>query len=96
MSVSGFYVVTVTGFQLTAYGSVLATLTRSFTNEQALPHAPFNSPHTIIDSGTTFTYVPSSAYMALRNVSRARCARVCDCARACAARRCRAGTAAAA
>jgi len=52
MSLGGFYVVTVTGCDI-AGASCLA--------------GDFNSPHTILDSGTTFTYVPSPAYQRIRD-----------------------------
>ena len=67
MSVSGFYVVSVAGFALTSYGSASDVSARRYTSVTSLPHAPWNSPHTIVDSGTTFTYIPSSSYNALRS-----------------------------
>jgi hypothetical protein len=59
MSLTGFYVVQVAGMGLE--GSPLTA-------------EGFNSPHTILDSGTTFTYIPSAPYSALRSAIASYCA----------------------
>jgi hypothetical protein len=74
LSTTGFYVVGVRGFHLTHYGSEAATHTRTFTREAAVSHAGWNSPHTILDSGTTFTYVPTASYSSLRGAIATFCA----------------------
>jgi hypothetical protein len=51
MSLTGFYQLHVAGWALEG---------------ERLPADGFNSPHTILDSGTTFTYVPAGPYQALR------------------------------
>jgi hypothetical protein len=79
MSTSGFYVVSVAGFALTAYGSPVAAVTRTFSVAHDIGAAGFNSPHTILDSGTTFTYVPSVAYNALRSAIATFCATPGNC-----------------
>lgn len=50
LQASGFYVVTVSGWALSG---------------QEVNAGGFNAPHTIVDSGTTFTYVPSVAFNSL-------------------------------
>ena len=51
LTATGFYVTSITGWKLNGQTSIDA--------------GGFNSPHTIVDSGTTFTYVPAGAFRSL-------------------------------
>lgn len=80
LSVSNFYVVRVTALTLVP-SPALINGTPSDANgwglasplAQALPADGMNSPHTIVDSGTTFTYVPSDTFRALVSAVTAFC-----------------------
>lgn len=59
MELTGFYVVRVEGFAVEDINSIASS--------------DWNSPHTILDSGTTFTYIPSGSFRRMSDVIRDWC-----------------------
>ena len=65
LSATGFYVTSVNSWKLNGQINIDSN--------------GFNSPHTIVDSGTTFTYVPSSAFRSLSSHISQYCAQAGKC-----------------